>query len=216
MIGDGHFEKVNEERNDRNKSSYVWFNDHHKEAERIKLEIGSSVRPHPYRKMKLKSYIHDYLENINENGVIEEYDLKAVIVNTLNIERTFVDKVLAVKRHAICGTLSSKTRHIYDVVQLYKMEEIQYFLSDINNLKIIIELTKKTDAVYLEKRNIPREYNPLDYYGFENWKNQLDEQIKAGYESLHKTLLYSNDKQGWDEAVNVFEEINAILKTIDE
>ncbi len=216
LIGEGKSESIDDERNDRNKSSYVWFSDQYKEDERIKLEIGSSVRPHPFEKKQLKSYVQEFLEGIGEADAVNEYQLKAVIVNVLNIERTFIDKMLAIKRHAVCGTLSGKARHIYDVVQLYKMEEIQRFLHDSVNLKEIIKLTKATDAIYLEKRDIPKEYNPLENYGFETWKDRFNDEIKTHYEVLHKTLLYSNEKQDWDEALHIFEAMDKLFRTIDE
>lgn len=216
LIGEGKSETINEERNDRNKSCYVWFNDNYKEDEKIKLEIGSSVRPHPFGKKKLKCYIQEFLEGIGEYDAVKEYKLKEIEVNVLNIERTFIDKILSVKRHAICGTLNGKVRHIYDVVKLYKMDEIQTFLQDKENLKAIIKLTKETDSIYLEKRDIPEDYNPLGNYGFDIWQNRFNDEIRANYELLHKTLLYSNEKQDWGEVEAIFEAINKILESIDE
>lgn len=216
LIGEGKSETINEERNDRNKSCYVWFNDNYKEDEKIKLEIGSSVRPHPFGKKKLKCYIQEFLEGIGEYDAVKEYKLKEIEVNVLNIERTFIDKILSVKRHAICGTLNGKVRHLYDVVKLYKMDEIQTFLQDKKNLKSIIKLTKETDSIYLEKRDIPEDYNPLGNYGFDIWKNRFNDEIKANYELLHKTLLYSNEKQDCEEVKKVFEAISKTLEIIDE
>ena len=74
----------------------------------MKLEIGSSVRPDPYSKRVLKTYIQEYLEKQEMEDVIAEYELKEVVINVLAIERTFLDKVMSVKRHAICGTLGIK------------------------------------------------------------------------------------------------------------
>lgn len=79
----------------------------------MKLEIGSSVRPDPFHLKTLKSYIHEYLEKHNYFEEILEYELHSVSINALAIERTFLDKVMAVKRHALCGTLDRKVRHIY-------------------------------------------------------------------------------------------------------
>jgi len=90
LVGYGEMEKIVPERNARNKSCYVWFTEAYKEIERIKLEIGSSVKPHPYSKKELQSYIQDYLERIDESGAVEEFQLKRIQVNVLNIERTFV------------------------------------------------------------------------------------------------------------------------------
>jgi predicted nucleotidyltransferase component of viral defense system len=216
LIGEGKFEKIGRERNDRNKSSYVWFSEEFRAEERIKLEIGSSVRPHPYGKKEFKSYIHEYLEFINEREAIDEFQLKKVRINVLSIERTFIDKLMSVKRHAICGTLNEKVRHIYDVVKLSEMKEIQYFVNDTNNLKNILQITKKTDSMYLEKRDIPKEYNPIGSYDFETWKNKFTNDIKANYENLHNTLLYTNEKQDWSKAKLVFTQIDQILKQINE
>lgn len=216
LAGYGKIDKIGPERNDRNKSSYVWFTDAYKEIERIKLEIGSSVRPHPYSKKELQSYIHDYLELNDKSKSVEEFQLKRVSINVLSIERTFVDKLMAVKRHAICGSLHVKVRHIYDVVQLCEMEEIKLFLEDKVNLKEIVRITKKTDTVYLEKRDIPKVYNPEEAYGFEIWKHIFSNEIKANYEDLHTTLLYTNQKQDWSKVEKVFSQVNHALKEIGE
>jgi len=216
LIGYGQFEKNNDERNDRNKSSFVWFNDEFKDIESIKLEIGSSVKPHPYSKRTMKSYIQEYLESINENEAIEEYKLLEISLNVLNIERTFIDKLMSVKRHAICGTLPTKVRHIYDIVKLYEMGEIQDFMNNYEKLKEIIDLTKQTDSIYLEKRNIPEEYNPLGEYAFETWSDKFTKDIKSSYENLHNTLLYTDEKQDFSKAVDIFNDLNYKLKEINE
>ena len=204
--------KINEERNARNKSMYVWFDD---EQNKIKLEIGSNVKPDPYSTKTLKSYIHEYLE-VSFPEYIEKYNLKSVTLNVLNIERTFIDKLMSVKRHALCGTLKSKVRHIYDISRLFKLPEIQTFLKNKIELERLIKLTKETDSFYLRKRNIPVEYNPLGDYDFDKFKIHFSVEIKKIYENLHKNLLYTNEKQDFEEAIKIFKEINSILKEIKQ
>ena len=206
-------EKINFERNNRNKSMYVWFGNRDNQ---VKLEIGSNVRPEPFSKKTLKSYIHEYLE---KNGFLEDiikYELESVTLNVLNIERTFLDKIFAVKRHALCGTLRTKVRHIYDVVKLYQMQEIKDFLKNKHELKILIGLTKKTDNIYLQKRKIINNYNPEELFEFEIWIDCFNSEIAYIYENLHKELLYTDDKQNFNLAINVFKEINMIFKSINE
>ena len=133
------------ERNDRNKSAYVWPENEKKEICQVKLEIGSSVRPDPFSKKSMKTYIQEYLEEKGMQDIIVEFNLQEVKVNTLDITRTFLDKVMSVKRHAICGTLPRKVRHIYDVTMLFKRDDIQDFLKDTEKLKYLLKLTKETD-----------------------------------------------------------------------
>ena len=207
-------EIIPEERNDRNKSSYVFFGNN--DNIKVKLEIGSSVRPDPYSKRVLKTYIQEYLEKQEMEDVIAEYELKEVVINVLAIERTFLDKVMSVKRHAICGTLGNKVRHIYDVTRLFQREDIQEFLKASEELKSLLRKTKDTDSYYLQKRNISEEYDPTGKYDFNSWKEYFNESIQRRYETLHEDLLYTDQKQNFEDAVNTFEEINRIFAAIDE
>lgn len=216
MSQGGRLEKIGSERNDRNKSSFVWFDDDGHEHGKIKLEIGSSVRPDPYDKKPLRTYIQEYLEKTNHQKEIEKYELKEICVNTLGIERTFLDKVMSVKRHAICGTLSQKVRHIYDVARLYEMPEIKGFLENRDELKRLVRLTKDTDSFYLERRGIAEEYDPVGAYDFDSWNERLDNTIRKRYESLHEDLLYTNERQDFAKALKTFEELDAVFKLVGE
>ena len=216
MSAGANIEKIPEERNDRNKSAWVWFKDEDKDATKVKLEIGSSIRPDPFAKKTLKSYIQEYLENKGLYDVIEEYELAPVTVNTLCIERTFLDKVMSVKRHAICGTLSRKVRHVYDVTKLYALPEIQSFLADKETLRELIKITKSTDSFYLKKRNTEKEYDPTGAYDLKSWEKYFDDVIKIRYEHLHEDLLYTQERQDFNQAITVFEEINRRFTEINE
>lgn len=206
-------EKIPEERSNRSKSMYVW---HGTKSNRIKLEIGSTVRPDPYSRKQIKSYIQEYLEANGFNEDVRRFELNTVELNVLNIERTFIDKIMSVKRHAYCGTLNEKVRHIYDVVRLYNIPEIKAFLEDKDELKRLVQLTKETDSFYLEKRNTPKDYSPLGPYDFDSWKDKFNSTARSNYEQLHKNLLYTDEKQNFDEAIKVFEEINTFAKEIGE
>lgn len=214
MSAGARIEKIPDERNDRNKSSYVWFEDDR--SCQIKLEIGSSIRPDPYMPITLKSYIQEYLENKNMSEIACRYGLQAVTVNTLCIERTFLDKVMAVKRHAICGTLPQKVRHIYDVATLYRRKDIQSFLRDRDRLKELIHKTKETDRFYLEKRNGSKEYDPVGPYDFSSWEVCFNDSIRRRYESLHEDLLYTDQRQDFDLAIAAFRELSRLFAEIGE
>lgn len=213
MTVDASTEKTGSERSNRSKSMYVWFDDPN---DKIKLEIGSTVRPDPYLKKSFKTYIQEYLEAHGFLDDVAQYGLSSVELNVLGIERTFIDKLMSVKRHAICGTLAGKVRHIYDVKQLYSMPEVQTFLADTNELRRLMQLTKATDSYYLGKRNIPSEYDPTGAYNFNAWKDKLDDNVRSNYEKLHETLLYTDEKQNLDNAIETFEHIAKRLEQIGE
>lgn len=206
-------DKITAERSNRSKSMYVWFAN---EENKIKLEIGSSIRLDPYSKKTFKSYIHEFLEEQGAEDDMQKFELASVTLNVLHIERTFIDKIMSVKRHAICESLDKKVRHIYDVTRLFTLPEIQTFLNNKAELKRLIQATKETDSYYLEKRGISKNYNPIEAYNFNFWKHYLNPQIRMRYESLHEDLLYTDEKQNFEDALATFVEIDSILKEIGE
>lgn len=213
MFNELKYEKIAGERNQRNKSAYIWKQE---STERIKLEIGSTIRPEPYSKRSLKTYIQEYLEHLNAYDDIDKYELNEISLNVLNISRTFIDKIMAVKRHSICGSLEVKVRHIYDVVRLYQNEEILKFIQNKQELKRIVQITKSTDSFYLQKRLLPKLYNPLGSYEFDKWRNTFNNEIRKIYEGLHLDLLYTNERQDFDIAIDTFSKINELLQSINE
>lgn len=211
IIKQNSYKIIPESRSNRNKASYVYS----PFGVSVKLEIGSKVRPEPISKKSFKSYIHEYLENSNQQ-MVSNYDLKEVSILVLDITRTFTDKLFSIKRHAYKGDLAEKARHIYDVVKLFELNEIKDFLNNKEEFKQIVKLTKESDKYYLNNKNEHIKYNPCDSYDFEKWKDKLCGEIRVVYENLHKQLLYTDEKQDFDYAIVIMEEIGRIFKEIGE
>lgn len=159
----------------------------------------------PIRKENDEVLYSRILESIGETDAIAEYELREVTVNVLNVERTFIDKVMSVKRHALSGTLSSKVRHIYDVVRLYQLPEIQQFLQNKIALKSIVRITKETDVPTWRNEKSLFSLIQQRHTIFNFGKNVFLATWKS-YE-LPASLLYSDTPQNWDEALAVFEQI---------
>ena len=214
IMSDGaKIEVISDGRNARNKPSYVWYGD---EESQIKLEIGSTVRPDPYSKKEIKTYIQEYLEGCDLKEDIELFELKSVWLNVLDISRTFIDKIMAVKRHAYGNELVKHVRHIYDVYRLISLSEIQDFLKNTSELKRLIILTKETDHSYLSKRPKYADYDPVTVYDFDSWCDKFDSMVRDNYEHLHEELLYTDEKQDFDKAIETFRKINSIFAAIGE
>lgn len=208
-------EKINNERNDKNKASYVFFGKG--KDEYIKLEIGASSKPHPkVLKKGIKSYIHEYLKYKEHFDDIEKYQMEEAEIYVLDMTRTFVDKLLAIRRHAYNGNIVNKARHIYDLVQLYNTNEIKEFLNNKKKFKELIKITKKSDGEYLKKRTNEIEYNPLGKFDFSRWKEKLDVNLKTRYEKLHEDILYQDYPLDFNEAMKVLLEIDNYLQDIEE
>ena len=51
---------------------------------------------------------------------------------------------------------------------------------------------------------------------FDEWRKYFNDEIRRRYETLHEDLLYTSEKQNFEDAIQTFEEINQFFSEIDE
>ena len=160
------------------------------------------------------------MESIDKSeakAVIAEYGLKNFEVNVLDIVRTFIDEIFAVKRHVLEGSINNKARHLYDIVRLYNREEVMSFVADKDGFKKLIQLVKATDEEYLNGKRSCEYYHPQEKFNYALWANKLnDKELRKRYERLHEELLYTNEKQNFDDVLNVMEQIGHAFEAVGE
>ena len=215
MVEGFEFEPISSERSNLSKSMDVW----HVLEDRfssVKLEIGGRIHPIPTVEKTIKSYIHEYLLEEKLEYILNDYYFSDKIeLSVLDITRTFIDKVHAVKTQSLIRNITSKVRHIYDVVRLYEHEEIKRFLSDEEELKKVNKYAKKASEFYVSKRDFAMTDELEGKYNLADWRHHMEEpSVRSAYERLHDDLLYTDEKQDFDLALKVFEKIDKILNEL--
>ena len=81
------------------------------------------------------------------------------------------------------------------------------YLESINRFSEDIDLTFLSDG--LSNNHCGRNTKKIEYI-------MTDDSIRKIFESMHNDLLYTNDKQNFDDAIRTFEEIDDIFKFIEE
>ena len=59
--------------------------------------------------------------------------------------------------------------------------------------------------------------DPQCDFDFSSWKMMFcNDVIRKRYETLHQELLYSDEKQNFDEAIRAFERLDEVFRKINE
>lgn len=112
-----------------------------------------------------------------------------------------------------------RRRGVYDRVAAKVYHAVSFGISrrgDVQQRGGRAALTKGTDSFYIGRRNIASEYDPTGPYNFPAWQSHFDASIRSTYETLHQTLLYTDEKQDFDVALATFRKISELLSAIDE
>ncbi len=85
------------------------------------VETAVFLRSYPSVKMPVFSYVYEYLQSIDREDIIAEYELEPFELQVQAVERTFVDKLFAICDYYLDGKIDEHSRHLYD---LYKMADV--------------------------------------------------------------------------------------------
>lgn len=179
----------------------------------IKLDIGSFSNSIPYSPRPIKSYIQEFMEQRGLDKEIEQYGLKEVTINVTSIKRTFLDKLLAIKRYAYIGKLAINSRHLNDVTLMMKHPDIMNLFANPEELKSLIALSKESDAYYVKRHSEWGEqgYDPTGPYAYSDWKEKLGRDVRKGYESIMHSMSFFDKFPSFEEALKTMEQIGSKL-----
>lgn len=101
-------------------------------AGQILLEIVSFANPYPYQRLRIRSFLSEYLEKIGRYDIISQYGMDGFEVNVLALSRTATEKLISLIRHSLADNyileLKSKIRHFYDLHYLYNEQQCRTYL----------------------------------------------------------------------------------------
>lgn len=112
----------------------------------ILVEINSFANPYPFERRVIQSFLTTFLQQSNNEQLLEEYEMQPFAISVLDKRRTLTEKLVSLIRCSLANEyhsqLSAKIRHFYDLYYLYHDEEIRLyltssdFLNDFHNLFI--------------------------------------------------------------------------------
>jgi len=161
-------------------------------ASEIKMEMVYLSKCYPYEEKSLISYIGEYLESINRNEIIEQFELTAFNIKVQKLERTFIDKVFAICDYFEFKESRRNSRHIYDLYKIYSKIDITT-----NNFKELISKVRK------ERQKSKRCVSSMPGYHINETLTEIIETkfYKSDFEQVTSTLLH--ERKDYSEIINI-------------
>jgi predicted nucleotidyltransferase component of viral defense system len=114
--------------------------------EHIILEATWLGNSEPFTIEDVGNYIAEMMKVKGQDSLIEEYNLKPFKVKVLSKERTLCEKIMSLVRFSqtddAITDLANKIRHIYDLHQMLKNEEIKTFFASSAFDEMLIKVGK--------------------------------------------------------------------------
>ena len=146
----------------------------------------------PFEKGKVNSLIYEMTIKTNQQQIADEYGLNPFEVNVLSPTRTFCEKIMSLVRFSYTNNpiedLNNKIRHIYDLNQMLKNDEIEQFFNTIEFEELLTQVADD-DLLSFKAGNEWLQNHPVEAMIFKENENVWDK-LRMTYFTTFNKLVY--------------------------
>jgi len=170
----------------------------------------------PYEKGEVSSLIYEMMIETNQQQIADEYRLNPFKVNVLSPKRTFCEKIMSLVRFSYTTApiedLNNKIRHIYDLNQMLKNEEVKRFFNSKEFDKLLITVAKD-DMLSFKSGNEWLQNHPTQAMMFKESAGVWNK-LKTTYFSTFNKLVYGELPTA-NEILGTLNKLTERMKNID-
>jgi hypothetical protein len=175
--------------------------------DRIIIEATWLGNFEPYTTQVIATYIHDMMLAAKQEALIEKHNLLPFKVLVLDAKRTLCEKIMSLVRFSNTETaiidLNNKIRHVYDIHQLLKNDDIKTFFESEVFYEMLLKVAED-DVQSFKNNNTWLNHHPKEALIF-NEPEKTWSKLKNTYVNDFSKLVYGD-----------FPKEKVILETIRE
>jgi len=173
--------------------------------ENLIIETYLALKAYPYTEKELDSYIGEYLQ-VNNDRLIQKFDLYPFKIKVQSLERTLVDKLYAVCDYDQQGKYDRNSRHLYDIYKIWQSRELQK--DQITTLLDLVKIERNSLGKSELYPSAEEEYNLLDNLN----EILMNDFFKEDYEKITLSLLYKEENVEYKKMKQALVQMVAELK----
>ena len=114
--------------------------------ERVKIEATSFTVSEPHELMVIAPIIYELASDAQKEVLKNEYEVGPFAIETIKLERIFIDKVFAAEFYFTRREYFDTAKHLYDIIILLKNERIREIFRDEELLNYLIGLKRREES----------------------------------------------------------------------
>ncbi len=182
---------------------------------KLKIEATSFTISEPVTKLEIAPMLYDLATDTEKRILETRYDVKPFEIQTITIERIFIDKLFAaeayVRKSDDPHRAFEAAKHIYDLTVLNGIIQIQTLLCDTLQMKRLLQIRMSEET---ERRDGIPGVIPSEFHFFTDTANNFN--VKTAYEIMQRQyVLRDCDRIEYCTAMKALMDIQAKLMNND-
>ncbi len=163
-------------------------NDELQRFERVKIEGTSFTISEPHEGMRIAPLIFDIATDDQKEILLSKYEVSYFIIETIKLERIFIDKVFAAEFYFSRKMYFDMAKHLYDIVVLLKNEKIKKTLKDEEALEYLISLKREEEA---QRIGSDLDTKPIDKFSY-FYSAMEDEEFLKKFNQMQEVYVFDD------------------------
>lgn len=178
---------------------------------KLKIEATSFTISEPVESLEVSAMLYNLATEEQKQILEKMYDVKPFYIQTITLERIFVDKLFAAEAYVRSSALEHKAfeaaKHIYDLAVIAEHPKIEKLFSDSNKLQQLLQIRLKEEQERLD--GIPG-VHPTEFTFFTHIRG--NDNIRKAYDIMQSQyVLLAQDKIEFELATEAMLKIKAEL-----
>ena len=174
----------------------------------VKVEATSFTISEPFAPLQIASLIYDKADNTQREVLRDEYGVAPFFINTIRLERIFVDKVFASEFYFQRKEYFDVSKHIYDLTVMLELDETKKLLANPIEMTSMMAFKRRE-----EKARIGSDLSEKAISDFQLFERILDDKsLQNEFESMQNIYVFNEtDKILFEDAVMSLSKIQKSL-----
>ena len=175
---------------------------------KVKVEATSFTISEPTQGIEIAPHLYELCDAARRKILRESYGVQPFIVQTISLERIFIDKVFAAEFYYVRNEYFDVAKHIYDLTVLMSNDKIKTFLADKDEVTRIVALKRKEELN--RKGGVDASLAIRDFSYFDGLKDNKNFAVE--FERMQRTyVLIQSDKIALSKAMEAIQNLRQLL-----
>ena len=180
---------------------------------KVLIEATSFTISEPVTRYTIAPLIYDLTTEQNKKILREQFKVLPFEIETIELERIFVDKIFAAEFYFGRQNWYDVAKHIYDLTVLSDIDSIKTLLGNKEKLNYLISLKRREEKI--RKGGVPAELHIKDFAYFGGLENNAD--FYAAYKNMQgKYVLNTADTIEITDTISTIKKLRGkLIKVLD-
>jgi hypothetical protein len=173
----------------------------------VKIEATSFTVSEPFAPLTIAPLLYIKADDVQKATLRDEYNVVPFPINTIRLERIFIDKVFASEFYYQRQEYFEVSKHIYDLAVMSELEEIKKLLADPTEMTGMMAYKRREERARLGSGLSDNPINDFEIFQGMNKKPMWDK-----FNSMQEIYIFNqNDRMTFKDVVKSLTEIQTSL-----